>query len=684
MKRTTTRPPVLTVNLLAAALAAMFSGAPRAQQAPAPADDSMLVLGAVTVSASASGPLSTRGVLTSVDRLGSNILENQNVDHAWELFGRIPGVMLTDFNQGTTSGKLSFRAFNGEGNINAVKLLIDGIPSNGNDGNMPYLDMVFPLDTAYIETVRGTNDPRHGLHNIAGNASVTTRSGGNYALGRVGYGSYDSLDAQAALGVDSGRFSQNYFVGYRNSEGYRQHSDLEKLSLSGKWFYGPEDGAWRVGAILRHYQADADEPGYLTFDDSRRAPRMTNPFNATDGGERDMGQYSLHLDAQLNPQLSLAAKAYMNKLDDRRWVRFSAGVSQQERVTEETHYGALSTLTWRPKVSWAEEFSLEGGIDAQWQDNESLRYLTADRVRQSQTRSQKFDFDIQGAYVQAVFKPTPRLKLVPAYRVDVADGDFTNRLNGSRAQINDYGLIKQPKFSVVYTPLDGYSLYANWGRSFQVGVGASAYKIPPRTTDLEPSINTGWEAGVKFSPMKRVEGRLAVWQQTATGEERRRLNDPSNESDNIGKTRRRGVDLQVNARPVDQLDLWFAYAYQDSEILEPDPLAPASRGKEIDHVPHALYSLGADYQLSPQLRLSAWLYGQSDYYLETTNSTGKFGGFTLLNLGANYRISKQLSLDFQIKNVADRYYEYAWHDGSQSLHSPGDGRAYYLSANLSF
>jgi hypothetical protein len=43
------------------------------------------------------------------------------------------------------------------GEINAVKLLVDGVPANSNDGNMPYIDGVFPLDIAGIEVVRGTS-----------------------------------------------------------------------------------------------------------------------------------------------------------------------------------------------------------------------------------------------------------------------------------------------------------------------------------------------------------------------------------------------------------------------------------------------------------------------------------------------------------------------------------------------
>ncbi|WP_379556418.1 TonB-dependent receptor plug domain-containing protein, partial [Pseudomonas sp. MD330_11] len=75
-----------------------------------------------------------------------DILDKMQVNYSWELFIRAPGVLLTPFNQGTTSGKISFRGFNGEGEVNAVKLLIDGIPSNSNDGNMPFMDMIFPLE----------------------------------------------------------------------------------------------------------------------------------------------------------------------------------------------------------------------------------------------------------------------------------------------------------------------------------------------------------------------------------------------------------------------------------------------------------------------------------------------------------------------------------------------------------
>ncbi|EAC1020775.1 TonB-dependent receptor, partial [Salmonella enterica subsp. enterica] len=151
------------------------------------------------------------------------------------------GIQLTETRQGAESGKVSFRAFNGEGYLNAIKTLIDGIPSNVNSGNQRFIDMLFPLDISYIEVVRGTNDPRYGLHNIGGNVNFGTRQGGTYTDARLAYGSYNTRDAQLAVGREANGFAQNYFVGTQASDGYRDHDTSKKYSLGGKWFYGSLD-----------------------------------------------------------------------------------------------------------------------------------------------------------------------------------------------------------------------------------------------------------------------------------------------------------------------------------------------------------------------------------------------------------------------------------------------------------
>ncbi|QKZ05735.1 TonB-dependent receptor [Pseudomonas eucalypticola] len=669
--------------LACGALAAL----PAAHAFAGTAQDSTLTLGTVTVNSAPGGPLSTTSVLSSVDILGGDVVEKMPVTYSWELFSRLPGVELTEFNQGTTSGKLSFRGFNGEGEVNAVKLLIDGIPSNSNDGNMPFMDMVFPLDIDTIEVVRGTSDPRYGLNNIAGNVNINTRIGGDYTKARVRYGSYGTRETQLAKGIESANWTQNYFLAYQKSDGYRDHADQDRVSVAGKWFYTPDDQAYRIGLILRHYEGQADEPGYLTGANAHSHPTMTNSYNDTDQGTRRMNSASVHFDTDLADDLSLAAKTYLNTFDDRRWTRYWSASTQQERDAYETQYGAMSTLTWRPQVDWLHALALEGGLDTQRQQNISERYSTVERVRTAQTRDQHFDFNTVGGYVQAVIEPTDTLKVIPAYRVDKLSGDFTNHMTGVHYDMNDYGLIKQPKLSVVYSPWSVASLYANWGRTFQVGTGSSSYKIPPQTDDLAPSINDGWETGVKFTPASWIDGRLAYWQQKASGEVSRRLNDPTGASDNVGQTRRWGYDLQVNLHAGARTEAWLAYSWQYSKILKAGATYPDSEGNEIDHIPHHVYNAGASYQLTPTVQLTGWMNGQSDYYLEKNNVEGKYGAYVLFNLGATWKVSEHVSLDLQLKNLANRYYEYVWYDADGALaplHSPGDGRALYTGISLDF
>jgi iron complex outermembrane recepter protein len=644
-------------------------------------DDTSFTIGDIIVTAK---PLadSSANVITSVDRLGGDVAQGANINYIWELVGRLPGVLVTNFNQGATSGKFSFRGFNGEGEINAVKLLIDGIPSNSNDGNMPYIDAVFPIDIAQVDVIRGTSDPRYGLHNIAGNANILTRIGGSYADAKASLGRHSNYEGQLSAGYESGHLSQNHLIACRKSGGYRDHADFDRMSFAGKWFYALTDDI-KIGAIARNYSSDAQEPGYLTLAESRTNPRMSNSYNASDGDMRRVRQYSVHLNATLAETIGWSTKAYINQLRDDRYVKFSAAAAQQRRVTNENHWGVMTTVNYSARIG-SIAAALEAGGNIEKQDNVSQRYLTVAQVPSSQARNQQYNLIVGGVYIQAIVQPADWITITPAYRVDWVGGDFTNLLNNSSAPINDYGSISQPKIAVALTLAKGVTVYGNWGRSFQIGVGSGAYLIAPRRLNLAPSNNEGFEVGLKYAVADSLEARLAVWQQTATGEIKRKLNDPLGDFDNLGATQRRGVDAQLSVRPVPGLSLWGAIAWQKAIITAPDPATPALRGNEIDHVPNWLVSGGLDVTLIDKVRLSLWGGGQSAYELTPTNNRGRFGDFITLNAEAAYRLTPQVGLSVSAKNLTNSYYEYVWWDGTQTLHSPASGLDVTASIRLRF
>lgn len=654
---------------------------------------STVTLGDVYVTSRSVAPVPASSILTSVDVLGGDMVEDKNVMNSWELLGQMPGIQLTETRQGAESGKATFRAFNGEGYINGIKALIDGVPSNVNSGNQRFIDMISPLDVSYIEVVRGTNDPRYGLHNIGGNINFVTRQGGNYTDGRLTYGSFNTREVQIAIGREQGNFAQNYTLSRQDSDGYRDHDESSKYSLGGKWFFTDDSGLFKAGVIARLYHHEAEEPGFLTAEQLAASRTRSPAKNANDGDDRDMKHISAHMDWQLNPTLVLSNKLYYNSYDDDRTVTFTdypiGNAPRQRRQWEERQTGLLSTLTW----SAAESVTLTGGVNYEHQDNEYRRYrydFSIPTDFSTPTRTQNDDsytLKNTGAYVQAVIEPTDSLKIIPAFRVDKFSGD-TSLPGDVNASLQDYGWIQQPKLSVVYSLTPEVSLYGNWGRTFQILTGSTAPAyMTAGQAKFDPSINTGKEIGIKYNPFAGTETRLAVWQQTATDEV---ANMPSTGTTvGLGQTKRRGIDLQVTSQLNDQWTLWASHAIQEAKVESAFTADGTSlAGKEVFSTPRYVSNVGANYQLTSVWRLGMQARTQGDYYIDELNEQGKYGGFAVLDASVRYDLSDTTSIDFQVKNLTDSEYEYVWYDNffwggdDQPMFSAAPGRSGFLSLNV--
>lgn len=660
------------------------------------AGDAVISLGEVPVYANGKGPLLTNQILTSVDVMGGDKVEDKNVMNSWELVGQMPGIQITPTGMGAESGKVTFRAFNGEGYINGIKVLIDGIPSNVNSGNQRFIDMIFPLEIDYIEVVRGTNDPRYGLHNIGGNINIGTRQGGNYTDSRFTYGSFNTRELQAAVGRESEGFSQNYFFAKQDSDGHRDHAKSDKYSAGGKWFLSSSNNDFKIGLVARTYQHNAQEPGFMTASELSANRKQSFAKNANDGDQRDMQHLSAHLDWQITPQTSLSSKLYLNRYSDDRRVTFSSNpagsLPRQRRIWDEEQVGFLGNVTWHAN----ERITIDGGVNFEHQQNRFQRYRFSfstptnfDGTPATTSNDDSYTLNNFGAYVQAVIRPTPAFKIIPAFRTDTFAGRTYLNTTGATARLQDSGWINQPKLSMIYSPREDVSLYANWGRTFQVLTGSrSPAYLTAGQTAFEPSINTGKELGVKFSPFAKTESRIAVWQQDATDEV---ANMPSTGTTvGLGQTRRRGVDLQLTAQVSEAFKFWISHSLQEAKVVSAFTSAGASlAGKDVFSTPRYISNIGAEYQPNATWRFGLQGRAQGSYFIDDLNAQGKFGGFVLFDTNVRYQLNKTASLDFQIKNLADRKYEYVWYDSffwpagsEQPMFSPGAGRAAYLSLNI--
>jgi iron complex outermembrane receptor protein len=299
-----------------------------------------------------------------------------------------------------------------------------------------------------------------------------------------------------------------------------------------------------------------------------------------------------------------------------------------------------------------------GGLDTERQDNVNFRERPIEIGSTGQSvvprRDHQYRFNTAGGFVQVLLKPHARWTITPAYRVDKVTGQGVIRYDTSAGliglwPINDYGLIKQPKISTSYQFANTHTLYANWGRTFQVGTGRAAYQTSAFA--VGPSINEGWELGWKLKPSTWTDARVATWKQTAQNEARTLLGNPSNDTVNLGQTVRRGMDVELNVQPRPTTQLWAGASFQKAEIL--------STGKDVDHVPRNIYTLGIHEKWNERWRTGATIVGQSHYFIDTTHPETT-GAYTLINTLVGYKFSTAVDVDFQIRNLTNRLSYYAY------------------------
>lgn len=645
---------------VAVATSILFIGMCRTTASIAQTESVAMTLGEIVVTANHSGELSPRQVLTSVSVLPQELIEQQPVHSNYELLKQVPGVLVNDFfGKGMGHGTVSMRGFNAEGTLNAVKLLIDGVPSNANDGNTYYIDMVPRLDIEAIEVVKGTNDPRYGLHNIAGNVNLVTRQGGNYTQARATVGSFGTTGIHAAKGIENDSATQNYAFGQQKSSGFRAHSDAESSHFSGKWFVKSGTGQSRLGLIVRHMDNQAREPGYLSqglFDEN---PWQVAPNSLTNRNDRQATQVAVKAESAASNQLFVSGQVYVNQLYDNRFVTFSPS-PEQRRLLDEKQVGASVNATFRVGNTALGDMVLVGGFDTERQNNVNFRSDSTGTLRDHQ-----YALNTVGGFVQAVIRPIKSLTVTPAYRVDKVDGTGvvgpTATVNATTTfPINDYGLIKQPKLSTAYALSQQLTVYGNWGKTFQIGTGRNAYQQTMGVNSI-PSVNDGWEAGLKLRPTQALDGRIAIWKQTASNEAITQLGSAANATTNLGRTRRDGVDLEMNARWSNALLIWGGVSFQKAEIL--------STGREVDHVPNTVYSLGLDYRIHRDWRVGGSMTGQSSYFINS-NRMEKAGAYTMVNASAVYQLNQITEIDFQVRNLSNHLYSYIYDNGNTATNYP--------------
>ena len=469
----------------------------------------------------------------------------------------------------------------------------------------------------------------------------------------------------------------------------------------------------KLGLVVRGFHGTADEAGYLTQSEYDASPQQhVSTRSGADTDSRQMKTVSGHWDYALTPSTFLSTKLYYSGLTDDRNVTYpadsSANIFSQKRIWNEDHFGWMGSMTWEA----SQALTLETGLNAEKQDNHYKRHfwaatgayagtvstctsyrLTAAGAATSRY-SECWDYTVEntGAYVQAIFRPFQSLKIVPAWRVDHFSGSSSGHKNNTAAYSNndmtDYGWINQPKLSVVYNFSENNSVYANWGKTFQLLTGGAYTSGPYASSLASASVNTGEELGYKFNNGSGLDGRIAVWQQDSPDEVANLA--AAGTFSRLGSTRRKGLDFQMNSQVNRSVKVWLSHSVQEAKIIS--GYTSSLTGKQVFGTPEYMTTLGAEYAVNEQTSLGLQGRAQGDYYINTYNTNGKFGEYALLDTHVKFQPAKSITLDFQVRNLLNKVYASdVWDYNADSsggssvpFFSAGAPRSFFLTAIVKF
>jgi iron complex outermembrane receptor protein len=237
----------------------------------------------------------------------------------------------------------------------------------------------------------------------------------------------------------------------------------------------------------------------------------------------------------------------------------------------------------------------------------------------------------------------------------VRTGSF-NYNTGARLPVSEGGSYdanaNTPMAAIVYKPMQGVSLYANYIEALQQGLVASGTNVLNQGTTFAPYKTRQKEIGVKYDG-----GKLGMSAALFT------TNQPSGYVENgifgvFGEQRNRGLEVSVFGTPMRGVRLLGGLTLLDAEQVT--TAGGRNQGKDVIGVPKTQLNLGGEWDVPnvPGLNLNARVLYTATQFADGAN-TQEVPSWTRLDLGVSYAMKvaeHDVTWRARVDNVADKSY----------------------------
>lgn len=574
---------------------------------PALAQDEDVGLGEIVVTAQRTSQ-SAQKVPVALTALDSTSLERMQINNAKDLGQVAPNVQIT-----TTTG--------GSGGI-VPFIRGGGVTDGSNITSEPevgiYIDDVYQprtsasfieaLDVERVEVLRGPQGTLYGRNSSSGALKIITREPGAEFAGKaeIGYGTWDEIYGKVAFSgpvSEDGRLRAGFSGTIRDRDGGRQYNatlDKEVGAESFRGFQGQlvfDNDSFK--ARLKGFYANLESDGlYAVSMDPDTLGNSYQNIRPTSGNYRtvlsphdsftQVRHYgtSLHLSGDISDSAKLVSITAWSKLTDDWSVDFGGGIAGSQYDTPLTGYQrAFANTSDSSQTAFSQELQLQGEMfdgfvsyvaglyyfrEAGTQNVHTDMFLTENNLDLTIDRNFNIETESYAAFGQVSIKPTDRLTITLGGRYTEdhksMDGRIYNSFGADGTVLrNDKYKDFLPKAGIDYQLTPRVMLYASYSEGFKAGgyngLSDSAAQL---NSPFGAQSVRAYEIGFKSDFFDR-KARLNV---SAFFNDYSSIQQQYIDEDGAFQTvnyaaEHKGVEVELNVRPISSLTLWANGVYND-------------------------------------------------------------------------------------------------------------------------
>lgn len=596
-----------------------------------------------------------------------------------------PGITLYEQVGNTFEPTLELRGFSGEP-VTTTTVILDGVRVNNPDFSVVNFDLIPVEDLERIEVIPGTASV-FGKNALAGVVNLQTKRGGPVPKAKleVAGGSFGRQRYRGSISGPVGDF--DYYLGFTQQfeDGFRADSDADVKRLFTK--VGRRIGNPGTDVTLSYLFVDdrIERAGSLREDELKQDRTQSGNLDPGDSTERTLHAGTLNLRQHLPAGFSVALNAFIRDLDQESFDVFRSG-GTSETKTDITTGGGTAQVTHEATPSDHRNVFVAGVEYTQ------SNLMSIDSG--SFPSDRKTDEHVVGIYFQESFDLIPEVLIVSGGgRYDWDRIEFTDRLDRTKDSTKTFERFS-PKAGLTWIATDPdpeVAVYFSYSEGFRTPTVSELFAFAPFSSnpDLEAPTSRTYEVGTRVRLGEYFEGTLALFQTDLKDDILFVPTGPfTGLNENVGKTRRRGVELTLRGRWGELVDGFVNYSYIRA-TFEEDVLLSSGQVREGNDIPLVpRHRLGVGVNVSPLEGLTLSLTGLyvSDRIFsgDEPNLDKRLDDYYVMNARASYRRGP-LTVFLQGENITDTEYE-PWGvlTGVGRFLSPAPGASFLAGVTLEF